>query len=41
MAKFLPGFSTIEHRGRKSGKPYKTVVTAFRKGNTIAIARNQ
>jgi deazaflavin-dependent oxidoreductase (nitroreductase family) len=38
VAKFLPGFSTITHRGRKSGKPYKTVVTAFRKGNTIAIA---
>src|SRR4051812_48172181 len=38
VAKFLPGFSTITHRGRKSGKPYKTVVTAFRKGDTIAIA---
>ena len=38
VAKFLPGFSAITHRGRKSGKPYKTVVTAFRKGDTIAIA---
>ena len=38
VAKFLPGMSTITHHGRKSGKPYKTVVTAFRKGNTIAIA---
>src|SRR5204863_9875660 len=38
MAKFLPGMSTIKHRGRKSGKPYQTVVTAFRKGNRIAIA---
>ncbi|HYZ67029.1 MAG TPA: nitroreductase family deazaflavin-dependent oxidoreductase [Mycobacterium sp.] len=38
LARFLPGMATIEHRGRKSGKPYKTVVSAFRKGNTIAIA---
>jgi deazaflavin-dependent oxidoreductase (nitroreductase family) len=38
VAKFLPGFSTITHRGRKSGKTYKTVVAAFRKGNIIAIA---
>jgi deazaflavin-dependent oxidoreductase (nitroreductase family) len=38
VAKFLPGMSTIEHRGRRSGKPYKTVVTAYRKGNTVAIA---
>jgi len=27
VAKFLPGMSTISHRGRKSGKPYETVVT--------------
>jgi deazaflavin-dependent oxidoreductase (nitroreductase family) len=38
IARFLPGMSTIKHRGRKSGKPYETVVTAFRKGNLIAIA---
>ena len=38
IAKFLPGMSTISHRGRKSGKPYETVVTAFRKGNQVAIA---
>jgi deazaflavin-dependent oxidoreductase (nitroreductase family) len=38
LARYMPGFSTITHRGRKSGKPYKTVVTAFRKGNTVAIA---
>jgi deazaflavin-dependent oxidoreductase (nitroreductase family) len=30
--------STISHRGRKSGKQYETVVTAFRKGNQVAIA---
>jgi deazaflavin-dependent oxidoreductase (nitroreductase family) len=38
IARFLPGMATIKHRGRKSGKPYETVVTAFRKGNLIAIA---
>jgi deazaflavin-dependent oxidoreductase (nitroreductase family) len=38
FARFLPGMSTIKHRGRTSGKPYETVVTAFRKGNTVAIA---
>ncbi len=30
--------ATIKHRGRKSGKPYETIVTAFRKGNVLAIA---
>jgi deazaflavin-dependent oxidoreductase (nitroreductase family) len=38
VARFLPGMSTIKHRGRTSGKPYETVVTAYRKGNTVAIA---
>ena len=38
IARYLPGTATIEHRGRKSGKPYKTIVTPYRKGNTLAIA---
>jgi deazaflavin-dependent oxidoreductase (nitroreductase family) len=38
IAHYLPGTATIEHRGRKSGKPYKTIVTAYRRGNTLAIA---
>ena len=38
IARFLPGMSTIKHRGRKSGKTYETVVTAYRKGNVLAIA---
>jgi deazaflavin-dependent oxidoreductase (nitroreductase family) len=38
IARFLPGMATIKHRGRKSGKPYQTVVTAYRKGDVIAIA---
>jgi deazaflavin-dependent oxidoreductase (nitroreductase family) len=37
IARFLPGMSKIKHRGRKSGKPYETVVTAYRKGDVLAI----
>lgn len=38
VARFMPGASVIKHRGRKSGKPYETVVTTYRKGNLLAIA---
>jgi deazaflavin-dependent oxidoreductase (nitroreductase family) len=38
FARFLPGMATIKHRGRKSGKPYETIVSAFRKGDVVAIA---
>ena len=38
ISRFMPGVATIKHRGRKSGKPYETVVTPFRKGNVLAIA---
>lgn len=38
FAPYLPGASVIKHRGRKSGKPYETVVTAYRRGNVLAIA---
>ncbi|BDB42907.1 MULTISPECIES: nitroreductase family deazaflavin-dependent oxidoreductase [Mycobacterium] len=38
VARYLPGTATIEHRGRKSGKPYQTIVTTYRKGNVLAIA---
>ena len=38
FARFLPGMAIIKHRGRKSGKPYETIVTAYRKGNVLAIA---
>lgn len=37
IARFMPGVATIRHRGRKSGKTYETVITPFRKGNTLAI----
>ncbi|OBK85908.1 nitroreductase family deazaflavin-dependent oxidoreductase [Mycolicibacter sinensis] len=38
LSRFLPGTSVIKHRGRKSGKPYETVVTTYRKGNVLAVA---
>jgi deazaflavin-dependent oxidoreductase (nitroreductase family) len=38
IARYLPGFSVIKHHGRTSGKPYETIVTAYRKGNVLAIA---
>lgn len=38
VARLMPGVAKIQHRGRKSGKTYETVVTPFRKGNTLAIA---
>jgi deazaflavin-dependent oxidoreductase (nitroreductase family) len=38
IARFLPGIARIKHRGRKSGKQYETIVTAYRKGNVVAIA---
>src|SRR6201988_1161293 len=37
-ARFRPGMARIKPRGRKSGKPYETIVTAYRKGNVLAIA---
>jgi deazaflavin-dependent oxidoreductase (nitroreductase family) len=30
----LPGFGLVIHRGRKSGRTYRTPVNAFRRGNT-------
>ena len=38
IARYLPTFSVIKHRGRTSGKEYETIVTAYRKGNVLAIA---
>lgn len=38
FARIMPGMATIKHRGRKSGKPYETIVTAYRKGDVVAIA---
>ncbi len=38
ISRFMPGVATVKHRGRKSGKPYETVVTPFRKGKVLAVA---
>jgi deazaflavin-dependent oxidoreductase (nitroreductase family) len=38
FSRFAPGMATIKHRGRKSGKEYETIVTAYRKGKVLAIA---
>ncbi|MGV9801177.1 nitroreductase family deazaflavin-dependent oxidoreductase [Mycobacterium sp. NPDC003449] len=37
LSKRLPGFTVIKHRGRKSGTPYETIVTSFRRGNVLAV----
>jgi len=37
VARYLPGFAIIKHRGRTSGKPYQTVVNAYRKGDVLAV----
>lgn len=38
FARYMPGIATIKHHGRKSGTPYETIVTAYRKDNVLAIA---
>ena len=38
FARVLPGMATIKHRGRKSGRTYETIVTAYRKDKMLAIA---
>ncbi|KAA0101421.1 nitroreductase family deazaflavin-dependent oxidoreductase [Mycolicibacterium sp. P1-18] len=37
LSKRMPGFAVISHRGRTSGKQYETIVTAYRKGDVLAI----
>ena len=37
LARFIPSFAVIKHRGRTSGREYETVVNAYRKGNVLAI----
>jgi deazaflavin-dependent oxidoreductase (nitroreductase family) len=37
LSKRMPGFAVITHRGRTSGTGYETIVTAYRKGNVLAI----
>ncbi|GAB5897970.1 hypothetical protein OKHIL_37790 [Mycolicibacterium mageritense] len=37
VARYLPTFAIVKHRGRKSGRDYETVVNAYRKGDRLAI----
>ena len=37
IARFMPGITVIRHRGRTSGRQFETAVSAYRKGNTVAI----
>ena len=41
IARYLPTFAVVKHRGRTSGTEYETVVNAFRKGNVLAVALAQ
>jgi deazaflavin-dependent oxidoreductase (nitroreductase family) len=37
FAAWLPGFAVVEHTGRRSGKTYRTPVTARRRGDGFVI----
>ncbi|WP_313674498.1 nitroreductase family deazaflavin-dependent oxidoreductase [Mycolicibacterium sp.] len=37
LARVMPGITIIRHRGRKSGRQFETPVSAYRKGDTVAI----
>jgi deazaflavin-dependent oxidoreductase (nitroreductase family) len=38
VADRLPGFGIVAHRGRRSGRPYRTPVNLFRSADTYVIA---
>jgi deazaflavin-dependent oxidoreductase (nitroreductase family) len=38
MAPWLPGFGVVVHRGRTSGREYRTPVNVFRDGDSYVIA---
>jgi deazaflavin-dependent oxidoreductase (nitroreductase family) len=37
LARVMPGITVISHRGRTSGRHLETAVSAYRKGDTVAI----
>jgi deazaflavin-dependent oxidoreductase (nitroreductase family) len=37
LSKRMPGVAVVKHRGRTSGKDFETIVTAYRKGDVLAI----
>ena len=38
IARRLPGFGVIIHRGRRSGRTYETPVNVFRRGDGYVVA---
>jgi deazaflavin-dependent oxidoreductase (nitroreductase family) len=38
VAAWAPGFSIVEHRGRKSGRTYRTPINVFRRPGGYAVA---
>jgi deazaflavin-dependent oxidoreductase (nitroreductase family) len=38
FASWLPGFGILEYRGRKSGRPYRTPLNVFRRGDWYVFA---
>lgn len=36
-APYLPLYALIEHKGRKTGRAYRTPVLAFRRGNSLMV----
>ncbi|PSL01120.1 deazaflavin-dependent oxidoreductase (nitroreductase family) [Haloactinopolyspora alba] len=37
-APYLPPWAVVTHRGRRTGRTYRTVVLAYRRGDTLVIA---
>jgi deazaflavin-dependent oxidoreductase (nitroreductase family) len=37
VARLTPPFAVVEHRGRSTGRPYRTPVFAFRRGDEVVI----
>ncbi len=38
LGPWMPGFGVIHHRGRRSGRPYRTPVNVFRHGEDYVVA---
>ena len=38
LAPHVPGFAVVEHRGRSTGRVYRTPVNVFRTGDGFAVA---
>ena len=38
LVRHLPGFGALEHRGRRTDRPYRTTLLAFRRGDRLTFA---